>query len=265
MHGWIDSHNHLQDPRLGEPGETIAAMREAGVAACVANATCEGDWARVAELAADFPDFVRPAYGIHPWHAHTATPGWQDRLRQQLEADPHASIGECGIDIWVSSPSLGVQMPVFIDQLEIASQTRCPLTIHCLKAWGPLLETLTAHPPTAPFLVHAFNGSLETARQLADLGAYFSFNGYFLHPRKQSLCETYQRIPLDRLLIETDAPSMRPPDAFITHILPEPLNHPANLPRIASALADLLHTSRTSLLEITSANHARCFHRGGGF
>src|SRR4051812_47257597 len=129
----IDSHNHLQDPRLGDPGPVIAAMREAGVLRCVVNATREQDWQAVADLADAHPDLVLPAFGIHPWHAHTATAGWQERLAALLEKYPQASIGECGLDQWVSSPEIGVQMPVFIDHLRIAREQDRTVTIHCLK------------------------------------------------------------------------------------------------------------------------------------
>ena len=98
MPGWTDAHNHLQDPRLGNPAPVIAAMRAAGVERCVVNATRESDWPQVEALALMEPDFVFPAFGIHPWQAHTATAGWQDRLAGLLEKHPQASLGECGLD-----------------------------------------------------------------------------------------------------------------------------------------------------------------------
>ena len=85
MPGWTDAHNHLQDPRLGEAAPVIAAMRAAGVERCVVNATREADWPAVEKLALAHPDFVFPAFGIHAWHAHTVTDGWQKRLTSLLE------------------------------------------------------------------------------------------------------------------------------------------------------------------------------------
>ncbi|MEY3898730.1 MAG: hypothetical protein RLZZ214_4252, partial [Verrucomicrobiota bacterium] len=101
---WTDAHNHVQDPRLGDPGPVIAAMKSCGVTRCVVNATREEDWAAVENLADAEPGFVFPAFGIHPWHAHTARPGWQARLQTLLENHPQASIGECGLDTWISDP-----------------------------------------------------------------------------------------------------------------------------------------------------------------
>ncbi|MEO8616484.1 MAG: TatD family hydrolase, partial [Luteolibacter sp.] len=76
---WIDSHNHLQDPRLGDSGPIVAAMKRSGVTRCIVNATRESDWAAVENLASSYSDFILPAFGIHPWHAHTARPGWQEK------------------------------------------------------------------------------------------------------------------------------------------------------------------------------------------
>lgn len=256
---WIDSHNHLQDPRLGDPGPVIAAMKQSGVTRCVVNATRESDWAAVATLAAAEPDFISPAFGIHPWHAHSATAGWQQRLAELLARHPHASIGECGLDQWISAPSMAIQRPVFIDQLDLARELNRPVTIHCLKAWGALFECFAESPPPSRFLMHSFGGSIETARRLVPLGAFFSFSGHFLHPRKSAVIEVFRQLPPDRILLETDAPDMLPPDEIITHHLPENHNHPANLSAIAQNLAGALSMTPGTLADLTRKNARRCF------
>lgn len=241
MDGWIDAHNHLQDPRLGvHPAALIQPMRAAGVIRCIANATCEADWPAVLDLAAEHPDFVIPALGIHPWRAHLATPGWDIRLRALLETHPHATIGECGLDRWVDSPSIDCQLPVFLAQLRLARELDRPLTIHCLKAWGALDAAFATEPPPSRYLLHSFAGSLETARRHLKSGAFFSFSGHFLHPRKAAVVDVFRALPIHRILLESDAPDMTPPADFITHPLLPPLNHPANLPAIGRALAAAL-------------------------
>lgn len=256
---WTDSHNHLQDPRFGDPGPVIAAMKSAGVTRCVVNATRESDWAAVENLANSEAGFIFPAFGIHPWHAHTATPGWQERLRALLENHPRASIGECGIDSWIASPSMEIQSPVFIGQLRLAREMNRPLTIHCLKAWGALFDAFAAETPPARFLMHSYGGSIETARRLIPLGAYFSFSGHFLDPRKSAVVEVFRKLPPDRILLETDAPDMLPPAEIITHPLPENHNHPANLPAIGHALAAALGMTPEALADLTDRNAAQCF------
>jgi TatD DNase family protein len=258
MLSWTDSHNHLHDPRLGDAAPVIAAMKEAGVGCCVVNATCEADWPDVGKLAIAHPDFIFPAFGIHPWKAHTATDGWSERLADMLDKHPNATIGECGLDKWVSFPPMDVQMPVFQAQLTLSRKTGRPLTIHCLKAWGALWESLSAQPPPR-FLMHSFGGSLETARQLLPMGAWFSFSGHFLHPRKADVLEVFRQLPRDRILLETDAPDMLPPSEIIRHQLPENSNHPANLPAIGRALASALGMPADELADLTRVNAAAFF------
>ena len=257
---WTDAHNHLQDSRFGgDPAGLVAAMRDAGVGRCVVNATREGDWDAVGELAARFPGFVMPAFGIHPWHAHTAAAGWEERLRERLDRHPLASVGECGVDQWVSTPPPEVQLTVFAAQVRIARDMNRPLTIHCLKAWGLLFEAFDREPPPARFLMHSFGGSIETARRLVPLGAWFSFSGHFLHPRKQAVIEVFRQLPRERILLETDAPDMAPPPELRTHRLAGDLNHPANLPAIGAGLATALNMPPDELARLTTANAAALF------
>lgn len=256
---WSDAHNHLQDPRLGDPGPVVAAMKLAGIDRCVVNATRETDWLAVENLATSYPEFVVPAFGIHPWHAHTASAGWQVKLRSLLEKHPRASIGECGLDHWITTPPMEIQRPVFIDQLRLARELDRPLTLHCLRTWGALLDAFAEAPPPSRFLMHSFGGSIEIARRLLTLGGFFSFSGHFLHPRKSAVLEVFRQLPPDRILLETDAPDMLPPETIITHPLPENHNHPGNLPAIGMALAAALGMTPEALAELTRENARRCF------
>ncbi|MDP3850078.1 MAG: TatD family hydrolase [Luteolibacter sp.] len=260
MELWTDSHNHLQDPRLGGSANIIAGMRDAGVGHCVVNATCEADWPAVEALALAHPDFISPAFGIHPWRAHTATHGWQERLVKLLEKHPTASIGECGLDQWVESPPLEIQRPVFLDQVRLARGMHRALTIHCIKAWGGLFETFAECPPPPRFLMHSFGGSIEIARRLLPLGAYFSFSGYFLHARKAAVLEVFRQLPRARILLESDAPDMLPPEEVISHVLPQKHNHPANLPAIGKSLATALGIMPEELARLTRTNAGTMFH-----
>ena len=105
--------------------------------------------------------------------------------------------------------------------------------------------------------MHSFGGSIETARRLIPLGACFSFSGYFLQLRKSAVVDVFRQLPPDRILVETDAPDMRPPDTLVTHPLPENHNHPANLPAIGKALASALGMSGENLAALTRDNAAR--------
>lgn len=256
---WIDSHNHLQDARLGDKPGIIRSMREAGVDCCVANATCEADWDLIEKLAREHPNLILPAYGIHPWQAHTASVGWQDRLRRMLSENARATVGEIGLDQWITQPDIGIQRPVFLDQLQIAHELDRPATIHCLKAWDELFAAFKDQALPPRFLMHSFGGSIEIARRLIPLGAYFSFSGYFLQSRKAKVLEVFRLLPRDRILLETDAPDMLPPPEIISHPLPEGRNHPANLPSIARHLAEVLAITEEELSSVTKENFHSCF------
>lgn len=258
---WIDCHNHLHFPRLGEVPALIAAMRGAGVLRCVVNATCETEWAAVAAMALAYPEMIVPAFGIHPWHAAATGGQWQERLASWLEKFPQAGVGECGLDRRVTAPEVALQWPVFLAQVRLARQLQRALTIHCVSAWGLLLEALVEEAPPSRFLLHGFAGSMESARHLLPLGAYFSFNGQFLQARRATVLEVFRQLPPERILLETDAPDMLPPPAWVTHPLPHSCNHPANLAAIGSGLAAALGMSVADLAELTTNNAQACFGR----
>jgi TatD DNase family protein len=252
----FDSHNHLQ--RFEDPGRIIAGMREIGIGGCVVNGTSEDDWEAVGRLAEAYPDFVRPAFGLHPWYAAGKSDEWLTHLEGWLDRFPDASVGEIGLDGWIEGPSLDAQRQVFLPQLALARERNLPATIHALKAWQPLFDAFEREAPPEKFLLHSFGGSSELVERLAPMGAWFSFSGYFLHPRKAKVLEAFKSVPAERLLLETDAPEMIPPDEYVSHPL-EGMNHPANLLRIAEGLAAGLGMEVPSLAELTAANHRSFF------
>jgi TatD DNase family protein len=152
---------------------------------------------------------------------------------------------------------------VFVWQLRLAAERNLPVSIHCLQAWGRLLELLRAGPrPRCGFLLHSFGGPREMIAPLAELGACFSVPGYFAHERKARQRETFRHVPTDRLLIETDAPDQLLPVERIQYPLADPatgkaINHPANLGAVYRFVAELLDEPVEALepfLPIQAAN-----------
>jgi len=249
----LDAHNHLQ--RFADPDRIITEMKAVGITGCIVNGTSEADWPQVAALTERHPDFVHPAFGLHPWFAHQRSNLWLETLTDYLDRFPRASIGECGLDRWIKHPDIEEQLHVLLPQLALARERNLPITLHALKAWGPLLEAFKKEPPPANgFLLHSFGGTPELVTQLTPLGARFSFSGYFLHPKKSAVLESYRAVPSDRLLLESDAPEILPPEKHISHPLPEGENHPANLPTIVQALANHLNRPTTDLLQTCLQN-----------
>lgn len=245
----------------------------------VVNGTRPDDWERVAELAREHA-FVRPAYGVHPWDAARARPDdWLARLEARLRDDPRASVGEIGLDRWILEtarpddprlggaprPSMEEQREVFLGQLALAARHDRAATIHCLRAFDDLRPLLRSHPrPSRGFLLHAYGGPAEAVAEWVELGAYFSFNPAFLDPRKTRLQEAFRRVPADRLLCETDAPAMLPPQPWRTHKLPPApdgslVNHPGNIDAAYAGLASLRREEPAELGSRIAENFTRLF------
>lgn len=260
----LDAHCHYQDPRL----QTLDLGRLPlfGIREAVVNGSSEADWADVANLSLRYPDLVRPAFGLHPWYIGDRSPAWKEKLESFLNAHPRATVGEIGLDRWMTPRNVPDQEHVFIEQLEIAAKRGLAASIHCLKAWGRMLELLKSQPPLPRgFLLHSFGGSWEMACSMLDLGAYFSFAGYFLLPRKASVQDVFRRLPLDRILLETDAPDQCLPPELDDHRLANPgdpsrtANHPANLAAIYREFAKLRGIEEGDLQRAISANFRSLF------
>lgn len=214
-------------------------MKEVGITGCVVTGTSEADWPEVARLADQFSDFIRPAFGLHPWKIKSRSSGWLENLKNYLNRFPHATVGECGLDRWMKSPNLEDQHQIFREQINLALSLNRSVTIHCLKAWGPLMSELRDFPRLPRFLLHSFGGSLEIGKEAAILGAYFSFSGHFLQPHKAKIRDIFNQLPIEKILVETDAPEMAPPNPAIKF---DDVNHPANLAFISRELAKICNT-----------------------
>ena len=285
MPTFIDAHCHLQDAWFApHRTQVYADLAAAGIARAVVNGTCEGDWPDVTALCAQAraaaPKLtLTPSYGLHPWDVGNRSADWQRALGAALDADPSTALGEIGLDRWILDSArpddarltglrrapIEEQTEAFVWQLTLAAERNLPTSIHCLEAFGPLLDTLRATPlPARGFLLHAYNGSTQMAKSFADLGAHFSFNGAFLDPRKERLHNLYATLPADRLLVETDAPAMRLPpsrEKFPPLSTPEGsiANHPANLATTYAALAALRRVPLDTLAAQVEANFTRLF------
>ncbi len=201
---YIDSHLHLQENRIaGLAGKIIAEARRAGIERLFCNGTHEGDWSEVLELAKT-EQAVYPFLGIHPWHVDPLAPGWLPRL-EALLAESRAGIGEIGLD--GTKPNLNLQTVIFQEQLKLAVTLRRPVVIHCVKAWGRLLETLgDIGPSSFRFMVHGYSGSREIMKELVKIGGFISYSTMLAHPDRDRLRRVFIETPLDHVLLETDSP-----------------------------------------------------------
>jgi TatD DNase family protein len=259
----FDAHNHLQDNRFGgRQDELMAACVSEGLVRMVVNGACESDWPQVAELARRFPQ-VLPSFGYHPWYLHERTPQWRENLLRALDETPSA-VGEIGLDRWKPGLPYAGQEEVFLAQLAIAADRNLPVSIHCLQTWGRMLELLKTNArPARGFLLHSYGGPQEMVESFAKLGAYFSLPGYYAHERKARQRETFRKIPLERLLIETDAPDQMLPGGGSFPLAPaegaSPINHPANIRAVYDFAAELRGVPAHTLAKMIEENFTRFF------
>ena len=263
----FDAHNHLQEFAGRSDFDRVQAeAREAGVGRMVVNGTREEDWPVVAELARREPDLVIPAFGLHPWHVAKRTPHWRETLEALLREFPGAAVGEIGLDRWIPEYDWDDQVAVFLAQWRLAvALDRVPV-VHCLRAFGHLEQLLLNEPnPSRGWLLHSYGGPPGMVPAFSKLGASFSFSGYFLHPRKiVGRAAAFAAVPRERLLIETDAPDMAPPEDFRRFACPpgadgKPVNHPGNLAGVCEGLAEILGLSPGALAGLTDANARALF------
>ncbi|MFA5264230.1 MAG: TatD family hydrolase [Opitutaceae bacterium] len=276
---FFDAHNHMQDDWLVPYRDALLKdLPASGMTGMVINGTSEGDWPNVTALAGR-AGWIVPSYGLHPWDCGNRTPDWQSLLRRSLTGNPNAAVGEIGIDRWIldrakpDDPRLAglrrapieEQSEVFLQQLSLAYELDRPASIHCLDAWGVLLELLRkARIPRRGFLLHAYAGPAEMVAPFAALGAFFSFNGSFLDPRKTRIHETFRFVPAERLLMETDAPAMMPPEEWRRRMLPPAapgtkVNHPGNIVGIYEGFSARFGIPVETLATRCADNFARLF------
>ncbi|MSU56743.1 MAG: TatD family deoxyribonuclease [Pedosphaera sp.] len=277
-----DAHNHLQDERFGgRQAELLADCAREGVVCMVVNGSCEADWSQVSAVAAprqsavnstetdvrrsaETPLRIIPCFGYHPWYIHERTQDWLKNLTRFLDEVPSA-VGEIGLDRWKPGLAYEGQEEVFIAQLRLAAERNLPVSIHCLQAWGRMLDLLKSEPrPARGFLLHSYGGPQEMVKPFADLGAYFSLPGYYAHEGKERQRETFKAVPRDRLLIETDSPDQSLPDARNRFPLTDsatgkPLNHPANLVAVYEFAAELIGEPAEFLAARVEGNFLRLF------
>jgi TatD DNase family protein len=261
---WLDAHNHLQDPRLAMLANAwLPALQSLPVGGAVVNGTSEADWPAVADLAARH-SWVVPSFGLHPWKVGHESKLWERLLKDLLVAHPRAGVGEIGLDRWIQPHDLPAQIRVFQSQLQIAAELDRPVSIHCLRAWGALRQILVESKlPKRGFLLHAYGGPAEMIRDFEKLGAYFSFSPAFLHPTRTQKRELFLHMSPERILVETDAPDMAPPEEINPFLMDDgegqPLNHPCNLRTAYKGLAGLLKMNLAELQPLVRCNFERLF------
>ena len=247
-----DSHCHLDAAEFDvDRPAVLARARDAGVARQLVPAVDRASWDAIRTLCAAEPG-LRPAYGLHPMFLDRHQPGHLDELRDWLESERPAAVGECGLDFFVDGLDPDKQRLYFRRQLELARDFDLPVVLHARRAVEEVIATLREVGGQRG-VVHSWSGSEEQARQLFELGFCLGIGGPVTYDRAKRLRRTVASMPLDCLLLETDAPDQ--PDADWRG----QRNEPARLRQVLEVVAQLRGQPAAAIAEATSANALRLF------
>ncbi len=243
----IDTHCHLDVAEFDPDRQAVLERSRAnGVTAIVVPGVMAPGWDYLWRFCAGEPDLY-PALGLHPVYLERHQKGDLAALEKFLAERRPVAVGEIGLDYYVTGLDRQRQQTLFEAQLEMARDAGLPVILHVRKAHDPVLATLRRIRVPGG-IAHAYNGSLQQARQYSDLGFKLGFGGMLTYERSRRLRELARQLPLEAIVLETDAPDL----TVAQHRGMR--NSPEYLPHCLAALAEARGESREDLARQTSAN-----------
>lgn len=213
----IDTHCHLDFEPLSDLSNTttlehtLGLAKAEGVSTIVLPAVSASRWQRVLDICESNHEVqLIPALGLHPCFLDQHTDQHLILLEQliQLNRNKIKALGEAGLDLFIDNPRVERQLELLNGQIELAKTFNLPLLLHGRRAVDQLLKVLRQARPAAGGVIHAFSGSEQQAGQLWDLGFYIGLGGSITYARAQRLRRVAKAVPLESILLETDAPDM---------------------------------------------------------
>lgn len=261
---WIDSHCHVTAPEFEADREAVLARaREAGVATLLAIGSGYGAEANAeaVALARREPDVFATA-GVHPHEAKLYTPELEARLEVWLDEPRVVAVGECGLDYWYEHSPREQQREAFAAQVALARRRDLPVSIHVRgrdeAAYEELLDIWRSEGRGAvEGVLHCYTHTEAFARRALDAGLWISFSGILTFKRDRGLRGVAEALPLDRLLVETDAPFLAP-EGFRGR-----RNEPVRVLEVGAALARAQGRDVEEVAARTSSNARRLFRLPG--
>ena len=207
----FDTHAHLLDERFDEDREElIASLANSGVKLVMEACTDLGYLEKLIPFIERHP-MIYGAAGLHPEELNGCALSDLDQVAAALAHEKIRAVGEIGLDYyWPENPPREVQRDFFDAQLSLAAERRLPVIIHDREAHGDTVDILRAHKGQVTGVMHCFSGSYETACECLDMGFYIGFGGALTFKNAKRNVEVASKVPLDRLVIETDCPYMAP-------------------------------------------------------
>ena len=246
----FDTHAHILDDQFKEDLDQVIRNIYDNMA-LVVNIGCNlEDCPRTVALAEQY-DKVYAAVGLHPEDVKTYTPEGWDMICRLAEHPKVVGIGETGLDYYWDTSTKDAQKVLFEQHIDLAKQLHKPLVIHDREAHGDTLEILKKHKPKG--VLHCFSGSPETAEEILKLGMYIGLGGVLTFKNARKAVEVAEKLPLDRLLLETDCPYMAPVPFRGKR------NFSGYIPYIAEKVAEIKGIDPQTVLDITSENAKTLF------
>lgn len=248
----IDSHGHLNDPKLiGDVEDIIKRSKESGVMKIIVPGY-DIESSRVAVELSNKYEELYALVGIHPHDADTYSSSVEEELKGLLKNKKCVGIGEIGLDYYYDNSPRELQKEVFIKQLSLAKEFNRPVAIHSRDAFLDTFNILKEYGKGVKGVFHCFSGSLESARRvIEELGFYISLGGPVTFTKAKAPKEVAAGVPLDYLLIETDCPYLTP------HPFRGKVNDPSYLPLILAKIEDL---RGEAIEDITTKNVEKLFN-----
>jgi TatD DNase family protein len=243
----FDTHCHLDVAAFdADRADVLHAARSAGIQHLLIPAIQRDGWEKLLALCAADQQLY-PALGLHPVMLEQHTDNDIQTLARQIQQQRPVAIGEIGLDYAIKSLDKNKQQNLFEAQLKLAEQHQLPVILHVRKAHDAILQTLKRYQLPGG-ICHAFNGSLQQAEQYIGLGFKLGFGGMLTYPKANKLHKLARELPLEAVVLETDAPDM----TGIAHRYQR--NSPAYLPEVAEKLAELRDISLQEVANTTTQN-----------
>ena len=249
----VDTHVHLNSKKYKDNlPQVISRAHEAGVELMIVVGFDHETNLRAIELAEKYP-FIYATVGYHPTDARHVKPHDYEILSKQLKHEKVVGIGECGLDFYWDKEYVDKQIEVFRKQIELSIEFDKPLVIHMRDASEATYNVLSEYK-NLKGIMHCYSGSPEMAKEFLKLGLHISLGGpvTFLNGRVPK--EVAKMVPIDKLLIETDAPYLSP------HPFRGKTNEPARVKLVAEEIARLRDVSYTSIAKTTANNAYKLFN-----
>lgn len=253
----IDTHTHLDFEMFDDDrAQVIARARNAGVERIVVLGVHAANWQRVWQLACDEPS-VHAALGLHPVFLEEHQDAHVQQLRDWLErlrGEPKlCAVGEIGLDYYIDNPDIERQQRLLEAQLALAADFSLPVLLHVRRAHAPMIATLKRYKLERSGVIHAFSGSWEEAREYLRLGFRLGLGGAGTWPQAQRMHRVLRQLPLEAIVLETDAPDIPPAGRAGER------NSPELLPEICRRLADLKGIDAHALAAASYRNSCELF------